>query len=579
MKLTTRMALTFTAALVAVLALGLTLTLLQSSGRMTSNIVEKTLVLVRTFESQLYTGSGKESSDGKNEIFTRAVGHIAKAMPTVLEINVYRVDIAKVVASNDEAMVGKAVDPEDLQAAREDKGVVLFATEEGKPVIDVTEPLHEDGKVEYVVGIKNDVSRDFADLNGLILWSVLLGVAGALGGCAVIVFAARKLTQPLRQTGKLFRAMAAGDLTGRSGAKGKDELADLARDYNAFTDQLEGEIRRLQEVSINSRRLGHSLAESSRTVDQGIGVIRNVLQDLQGLLTTLNQGVNSPDFTLGDVREFLKTLLADLENQSVSVDKSRTTTHEMVEALRLISSETNEKLSLAEGLTAQGRDGDAQMQATVQTIRQLTKLTEGIAGFIQVIHDIADQTNLLAMNASIEAAHAGNSGRGFAVVAGEIRKLSEATSTNAKSIASSLEVMVEAVRKAEADVSGTGKAIHKLTTGVESLATAMTTVRSTLQNLADETDTVTLAFDHLRSLTDGVLDRSATMGTRLGKLEGVMAGLVDVANKNAQGFDEITTRLDGLAEGSSRLLGMVEENETNAETLEEVTGKFRTTQG
>jgi methyl-accepting chemotaxis protein len=304
--------------------------------------------------------------------------------------------------------------------------------------------------------------------------------------------------------------------------------------------------------------------------------IRGTLRELQGRLRALNEGVNSPDFSLGDVKEFLQTLLADLEDQSASVDRSQSTTREMVEALLIISNETTDKLALAGQLTELGRQGDSQMQATIQSIHNLARETRGIAEFITVINDVADQTNLLAMNASIEAAHAGTAGRGFAVVAAEIRKLSEATSSNAKNISASLEQIVTTVKKAETDVAGTGQSIHELTKGVENLSIAMMTVNAALQALSEETNTVTRAFEHMRQLTDGVLDRSSVLGTRLGKLEGAMEDLVGVANENSLGFEAITGELDELGVEATGLAKVVTANGDNVRVLEAVAGAFRT---
>jgi methyl-accepting chemotaxis protein len=576
MKLSSRMTLTFTASLVLVLALSLSFVFIQSSGQVRKNIEDKSLILVKTFEAQMGNGAGKEAADGHNSAFQDDLKRIKAEMPTIEEINLYSVPLGKVVASTDDAAVGKSVDPEDLQAAQTNTGVTLFEAEGGHQIIDVTEPLHHEGAIDYVIGIKTNVDQDLLAVQQLVLSSLAIGIGGALLGALLIIFTARRIIRPLDQTAQSFRAMAAGDLTGRALVQGRDEIASLNRDYNTFTDHLEATMVRLQEVSAVSRGLGEALTANARQIKSGSGSIRQTLTELQDQLRTLNDGVSSPDFSLGDVQAFLRTLLADLEDQSGSVNQSQSTTREMVDALQLISNETSDKLALAGQLTDLGRRGDTQMQTTVQSIHTVARLTEGITDFIKVINDVADQTNLLAMNASIEAAHAGSAGRGFAVVANEIRKLSEATSTNAKNIAKSLDQIVSTVRRAEDDVAGTGKTIHELTQGVEHLSIAMLTVNGALQALSEETNTVTRAFDHLRTITDGVLNRSSVLGTRLGKMEGAMGDLVAVANRNARGFDAITGELDELGEEAGRLAYVIDENAANVAALEQVTGAFKT---
>lgn len=531
---------------------------------------------MKAFEAQLYTGAGKEDESGQNAVFAKAIEHIRTVMPEVTEINLYSVSLGKAVASTDPAAVGKPVDPEDLDAAKADKGVVLFPEEGGHHFIDVTEPLHGDGKIDYVIGIMTNVDHDLAEVTSLVLLSLGLGLGGAALGGLLIVVLARRIVRPLAETGRNFQAMASGDLTVRAVVTGRDEITELNTNYNVFSDHLSDEMSRLQQVSARGRGLGETLAASARQLDAGMSSIRGTLRELQGRLRALNEGVNSPDFSLGDVKEFLQTLLADLEDQSASVDRSQSTTREMVEALLIISNETTDKLALAGQLTELGRQGDSQMQATIQSIHNLARETRGIAEFITVINDVADQTNLLAMNASIEAAHAGTAGRGFAVVAAEIRKLSEATSSNAKNISASLEQIVTTVKKAETDVAGTGQSIHELTKGVENLSIAMMTVNAALQALSEETNTVTRAFEHMRQLTDGVLDRSSVLGTRLGKLEGAMEDLVGVANENSLGFEAITGELDELGVEATGLAKVVTANGDNVRVLEAVAGAFRT---
>ena len=142
--------------------------------------------------------------------------------------------------------------------------------------------------------------------------------------------------------------------------------------------------------------------------------------------------------------------------------------------------------------------GQEAMGEMVRSVKEISESVDGIAAAIKIISVIASNTNLLSMNAAIEAAHAGEAGKGFAVVADEIRRLSETTRENSRSISQTLSSIIAGITATTKRSSDTGNLINGMSDEINGFATTMTQLIDTLTSLADEGSGITASLKDLK---------------------------------------------------------------------------------
>ena len=149
-------------------------------------------------------------------------------------------------------------------------------------------------------------------------------------------------------------------------------------------------------------------------------------------------------------------------------------------------------------------NGQESMQETIQSVNGIAQSVDGIASAIKIISGIAANTNLLSMNAAIEAAHAGSAGRGFAVVADEIRRLSETTRENSKNISQTLSSIINGINVTSKRSNDTNDLINTMSQEIGGFASTMSQLIGTLREMSEGSSEIIGSLGSLRELTASV---------------------------------------------------------------------------
>ena len=204
------------------------------------------------------------------------------------------------------------------------------------------------------------------------------------------------------------------------------------------------------------------------------------------------------------INSIVEKLNTSINTQSESVNESTSVTEKMVKSLKGtadISRQTRESVIILIDSAAKGQDA---MKETIQAVQGIAESVDGIAAAIKIISVIASNTNLLSMNAAIEAAHAGEAGKGFAVVADEIRRLSETTRENSRSIAQTLSSIIAGISTTSRHSGDTGNLINTMSEEIKGFAGTMTDLIDTLSRLSTESSGITMALENLQQNSSAV---------------------------------------------------------------------------
>ena len=294
---------------------------------------------------------------------------------------------------------------------------------------------------------------------------ILVGGLGGLGGFAW--YLARAITGPLNASVGIAEAIANGDLTTRVPAGGRDEAGRLLAAFARMQDSLRGMVGAAQK----------SAAELVRAADDLTGAAR------QSAAATAAQS------------EAASGMAAAVEEMSVSIDQVR----DHAKEAKNLASGAGEQSKAGGQVVHSAASEMGQVSTAVNdaagTIRELENYSNEISSIINVIREVADQTNLLALNAAIEAARAGEQGRGFAVVADEVRKLAERTATSTQTIASVIGKVQEGARRAAhemeagvARVDGGVKLAHQAGESITGIQSSSERVRAAVDDIGSALD-------------------------------------------------------------------------------------------
>jgi len=217
-----------------------------------------------------------------------------------------------------------------------------------------------------------------------------------------------------------------------------------------------------------------------------------------------------------EINRLVEKLATSINEQSESVKESSAVTGEMVNSLKNTSELSRERREAVTGLIENASKVQDAMKETIDAVQNISQSIDGIASAIKIISVIASNTNLLSMNAAIEAAHAGEAGKGFAVVADEIRRLSESTRQNSRNISQTLSNIIAGItttskRSGDAgvlingmsdEINGFAGTMSDLIDTLAALSQGSTGITTSLESLTEHSATVKSDYEKMLSLTD-----------------------------------------------------------------------------
>jgi len=204
---------------------------------------------------------------------------------------------------------------------------------------------------------------------------------------------------------------------------------------------------------------------------------------------------------IGSITKLVTDFDKSIDFQTKAVEDSSQKTEHMLNTLKHVSEISQKEQESITSLLGNAVRAQNAMRGTKQSVQGISELVEGISSAIQIISSIAANTNLLSMNAAIEAAHAGDAGRGFAVVADEIRRLSESTRANSIDISRTLKNIIDGITSTSKQSDETDKCIYEISQEINVFAKVITDIISTFAKLSEESHEIATVFNNLKEQT------------------------------------------------------------------------------
>jgi methyl-accepting chemotaxis protein len=407
----------------------------------------------------------------------------------------------------------------------------------------------------YKADMEERVSGDLFNRMLLVIGCVLVLVLCIL--LPLCIFTRRSISRPLRATTRAAEQIASGNLDVRLEADGRDEITLLQQSLLRMAQNLResfAEIRKKETESLakaeEAQKAVHLAQEASRKADaanaeimQAAARLETAAHETESFARNISKGTagvrEGTSSQEGRIHEIL-TAMEQLSASVLEVSRGASSASRQTEESRV-------KVESGAELAKQSGSAMSEMRALTDTltenIHKLGERSENIGKVINVINDIADQTNLLALNAAIEAARAGEAGRGFAVVADEVRKLAEKTMQATKEVG---ETILAVQNLAKANISSMDAALISMNRVSELSGETVTA-------LAEVQSTVKEAAGQVQSIAAAVEEQSAS-SSEVAALVGEVSNIASANTALVAGADE---ELQGLVRKAGELLGLV----------------------
>lgn len=364
-----------------------------------------------------------------------------------------------------------------------------------------------------------------------------------------------------------------GDLRQRIVANSNDELGLLIYNFNLFIDGLDKLIGGLKQESYGVRSeiitLDNAIKDNSKrisdqsaSITESVASVNNIIDSISNVGRSTDQQRHAFSSASIAVEELLQTIYKindNMERQASAVEETSASIEEMISNITSVAKSVNKADSFSKKLLDDARGGGDTVDEVIEAIRGIEESSDQIKEIINVIQGIAEQTNLLAMNAAIEAAHAGEQGKGFSVVADEIRSLAEHTAENTKSITTIIKGITKRVEKTVGLATESGKSLENILDMSGNTARVVSEINTANSELEIGGRDILETLRHLNNITNEVkenvkeqMNSGDVVDSQITLLDQITREVSEVIESNTLGAKDIVNAMSFLNDLSEK---------------------------
>ncbi len=389
-----------------------------------------------------------------------------------------------------------------------------------------------------------------------------------------LLFIRAKISMSIRRASNAMEELSQGDadLTKELSILSRDEMGQLARGFNGFLLKLRNLVIQVKGVIDQTDTVRLALSSNTEETSSAVEEISATMGTIAAQIQQLDQSINHTASAIEEITANIESMDRQINDQATMVAQSTSATTQMMASLNSVAQITQAKQQTTQALSSVAQTGRDQIEETATIFKEVVEHIDSIQEMANTINAISSQTNLLSMNAAIEAAHAGDAGRGFSVVAEEIRKLAESAAESSSLITKLIKEITDAVHRTDSNVHKTAQAFDSISQEVTDTVNAFSEINHAIAELNTGGQQILEASEQINGITDNVRQGSSEIRQGTGEMLASAGEIKNISTRVTQGIQEVRTGTEEIVRAIQDIVGL-------SGTLNEVVSQLKASFG